>query len=294
MACRRGRPRSRADQSEGHTPSNMDQLTFKYMEMCKVETSSDSDSEISPRWSDTSILGSVSRAPGRGPSRRAFPLTYKSTGRQACYSLLLDPYDGSSEDSDKSNIDVSSRQTRHQSKGGGGCRLPSQRRRFISHHPASVALRERLKNGMKDLLMDQQPTVSKDSSDVQPKCESDSELWDCELDTLSSNSGKDGYGIITEEMVTDSTTHVQNLLELNDSGWHSRRSSTPHTPGFQTSVETSSSQMVDSCSERSPCSCNRRSLWKRKGCFPGIEGVELRSRKRQCVANMEVEEKETD
>ncbi|KAM4543211.1 uncharacterized protein PAE49_019625 [Odontesthes bonariensis] len=301
MACRRGRQRSRTDHSERHIPDNVDQLTFKYMEMCKMESSTDSDSEISPRWSDTSTLGCVSTAPGRGTLRRGVPLTFKPAGRQGCYSLFLDPYDGSSEESEESNteVGVSSRQTRQQSKGGGGGggRLSGRRRRINSHYPATVALREMVKNGMKDCLIDQQPTSHKDSSDVQMKYG-----WDCELDTLFSNSERDDdddHRNITEEMVTDSATRIQTVgieLQLNDSGLPSTSSSTPHTPGLQTSVETSSSQMLDSCSERSPSSCNLRSLCKRKGSFPGTEVVELGPRKRQCTVNMEdePEDKETD
>ncbi|XP_072220893.1 uncharacterized protein [Leuresthes tenuis] len=294
MACRRGRQRSRADHSERHIPDNVDQLTFKYMEMCKMESSTDSDSEISPRWSDTSTLGCVSRAPGRGTLRRGVPLTFKSAGRQACYSLFLDPYDGSSEDSEESNTDisVSSRQTRQQSKGGGGgCRLSGRRRRLISHYPASVSLREMVKSGMRDCVIDQQPTSHKDNSDIQMK-----HGRDCELDALFSNCEWDDQRSIAEEMVTDSTVHMGMELQLNDSGLHSTRSSTPYTPGLQTSVETSSSQMLDSCSERSPSSCNLRSLCKRKEGFPGAEVVELGPRKRQCTVYMEdePEDKETD
>ncbi|MED6273457.1 hypothetical protein CHARACLAT_006591, partial [Characodon lateralis] len=80
-------------------PNPMDQLTLS----CMMESSTDSDSEISPRWSDTSTLGCVSSAPESRTSRRAVSLTYKSAGRHACCSLFLDPYDGSSEDSDESN-----------------------------------------------------------------------------------------------------------------------------------------------------------------------------------------------
>ncbi|XP_035766876.1 uncharacterized protein LOC102777193 isoform X6 [Neolamprologus brichardi] len=113
---RRRRQRPLPDSTDRQAPSSMDQLTLNYMEMCNMESSTDSDSEISPRWSDTSTMGCVSSAPESGASRRALPLTLKPAERHGCYSLDLDPYDGSSEDSDESNVNVSSRQSRQQAK----------------------------------------------------------------------------------------------------------------------------------------------------------------------------------
>ncbi|XP_039641428.1 uncharacterized protein LOC120548983 isoform X2 [Perca fluviatilis] len=269
-----------------HVPNNMDQLAFKYM-MCKVESSTDSDSEISPRWSDTSTMGCVSSTPESGTFHRTLPLTHKPVGRHGCYSLFLDPYDGSSEDSDKSNIDVgvSSRRTRQQGKSGGGCRFSGRSRRFILH-PASVSLREVVKNGKRDPVTEQQHLP-----DVQMKCESDSEL-----DILPSHSDRDG---LTKEMANDSTMHTQTMdielhCQFDDSDLHATRSSTPHTPGPVTPVGGSLAQMLDSPSERPPCPCNLRSLSKRKMGFPGAEVVELGQRKRQCVVNMEDKQEERD
>ncbi|XP_078133113.1 uncharacterized protein LOC144534888 isoform X1 [Sander vitreus] len=281
------------DHRNRHVPNNMDQLAFKYMEMYKVESSTDSDSEISPRWSDTSTMGCVSSTPESGTFHRTLPLTHKPVGRHGCYSLFLDPYDGSSEDSDKSNIDVgvSSRRTRQQGKsGGGGCRFSGRSRRFSLHHPASVSLREVVKNGKRDPV-----TVQQHLLDVQMKCESDSELCVSELDIMPSHSDRDG---LTEEMANDSTMHTQIMgielyCQFDDSDVHATRSSTPHTPGPVTPVGGSSSQMLDNSSERPPCPCNLRSLSKRKMGFPGAEVVELGQRKRHCV-NMEDEEEERD
>ncbi|KAA8582077.1 hypothetical protein FQN60_008817 [Etheostoma spectabile] len=246
------------DHRNRHVPNNVDQLAFKYMEMCKVESSTDSDSEISPRWSDTS-------------------------------TMFLDPYDGSSEDSDKSNIDVgvSSRRTRQQGKsGGGGCRFSGRSRRFTLHHPATVSLRDVVKNGKQDPVTGQQHLL-----DVQMKCESDSEL-----DILSPHSDRDG---LTEEMANDSTMHTQTTdielhCQFDESDFHATRFSTLHTPGPVTSVGGSWSQMLDSSSERPPCPCDLRSLSKRKMCSPGADVVELGQRKRQCVVNMEDEQEERD
>ncbi|XP_059209615.1 uncharacterized protein LOC131988503 isoform X2 [Centropristis striata] len=295
MACRRRRQLSlpvfsfQLDHRHRHVPNNVDHLAFKYM-MCKVESSTDSDSEISPRWSDTSTMGCVSSTPESGTFRRTLPLTHKPAGRHGCYSLFLDPYDGSSEDSDESNINVSvsSRRTRQQGKcgGGGGCRFSGRSRRLILHPPAPAALREVVKTGMRDPVKEQQQLL-----DVQMKCVSDSELCVCELDMLPPHSDR--------EMTNDSTMHSQTMdIELHcqhdDSGLHATRSCTPHTPGSLTPVERSSTQMLCSSSERSSCPCNVRSPYKRKLGFSRAEDVELEQRKRQCVVNMEEEQEGKD
>ncbi|KAM8736994.1 uncharacterized protein AB9X84_022240 isoform 1-T1 [Acanthopagrus schlegelii] len=294
MAYRRRRQLSLPDHSDGHRPNNMDQLALKYMEMCKVESSTDSDSEISPRWSDTSTMGCVSSAPENETFRRILPLTHKPAGRHGCYSLFLDPYDGSSEDSDKSDVDmgVSSRRARQQGRGGGGgggCRFPGRSRRLILHHPAS--LREVVKNGMRDDETEQECLL-----DVQMKCGSDSELWVCELDLSPSHRDREGCGSDQkEEMATDSKAHAQTMdvelhCQFDDSGLHTTRSSTPQTARASTPVDGSSSQMLGSSSKRSLSPCHLRSLYKRKLGFTGAEVVELVQRKRQCVVNMEEQE----
>ncbi|TKS86730.1 hypothetical protein D9C73_020849 [Collichthys lucidus] len=202
---------------------------------------------------------------------------------------FLDPYDGSSEDSDESNVNVgvSSRRTRQQGKGGGGggCRFSGRSRRFSLHHPAS--LREVVKHGMRDPATEQEHLL-----DVQMKCGSDSELWVCERDILPSHSDRDG---LKEENANDSTMHTQTMdIELHsqftDSGLHTTKSSTPQTSGPVTPVEENSSQMLDTSSERSTSPGDLVSLYKRKLGVPGGEVVELGQRKRQCVVNMEEEQ----
>ncbi|XP_056282845.1 uncharacterized protein LOC130201764 [Pseudoliparis swirei] len=275
----------------------MDQLAYKYMELCKVESSTDSDSEISPRWSDTSTLGCVSSTPESGTFRRTLPLTRTPAGRHGCYSLFLDPYDGSSEDSDESNLDVgvTSRQTRQQGKsgGGGGCRFLGRRRRFLFHHPASVALREVAKNGTRDPVTEPQQHLP----DVQMKCGSDSEL--CVRDIAPSHSDRDGCRVLTEEPANDPTMHSQTTdiemhCQSNDSGLNVTIPSTSHLPGPVTSVEGTLSQRLDSSSETSPRPCNLRSIYKRKLGFPEAEVGALGQRKRQCVVDMHDEPKEKD
>ncbi|XP_034381091.1 uncharacterized protein LOC117725181 isoform X2 [Cyclopterus lumpus] len=264
----------------------MDKLAFKYM-LCKVESSTDSDSEISPRWSDTSTMGCVSSTPESGTFRRTLPLTRTSAGRHGCYSLFLDPYDGSSEDSDESNLDVgvSSRQTRQQGKSGGS-RFLGRRRRFLFHHPA--ALREVAKNGTSDPVTEPQPHLL----DVQMKCGSDSDI-------MPSHCDRDGYRALTEEMANDSTVHSQTMdiemhCQFNDSGLNVTMPSTSHLPGPVTPVEGTLSQRLDSSSETSPCPRNLRSIYKRKLGFPEADVGELGQRKRQCVVNMDDEQKERD
>ncbi|KAG8013297.1 hypothetical protein GBF38_021594 [Nibea albiflora] len=220
--------------------------------MCKVESSTDSDSEISPRWSDTS-------------------------------TMCLDPYDGSSEDSDESNVNVgvSGRRTRQQGKGGGGgCRFSGRSRRFSLHHSAS--LREVVKHGMREAVTEQEHLL-----DVQMKCGSDSELWVCERDILPSHS--------VRENTDDLRMHTQSMdIELHsqftDSGLHTTKSSTPQTSGPVTPVEEGSSHMLDTSSERSTSPGDLVSLYKRKLGVPAGEVVELGQRKRQCVVNMEEEQ----
>lgn len=270
--------------------------------------------------------GCASSTPESGTFRRALPLTRTPAGRHGCYSLVstlsnlpafchksillfyifmneciclqfLDPYDGSSEDSDESNLDVgvTSRKTRQQGKsgGGGGCRFLGRRRRFLFHHPASVALREVVKNGTRDPVTEPQQHLP----DVQMKCGSDSEL--CVRDIAPSHSDRDGCRVLTEEPANDPTMHSQTTdiemhCQSNDSGLNVTIPSTSHLPGPVTSVEGTLSQRLDSSSETSPRPCNLRSIYKRKLGFPEAEVGALGQRKRQCVVDMHDEPKEKD
>ncbi|XP_048047997.1 uncharacterized protein LOC125269201 isoform X1 [Megalobrama amblycephala] len=88
-------------------------LAFKYMEMCKVDSSSDSESDTNPRWSDVSSKGCESSA----PEIREAPEKLQKN-----YQQCLDPYDGSSEDSGSSDDGV--KKQRH-----GGLRIKGTGRR---------------------------------------------------------------------------------------------------------------------------------------------------------------------
>ncbi|XP_057715899.1 uncharacterized protein LOC130931267 [Corythoichthys intestinalis] len=167
MSCRRRR--SHLNPGPSDQTSNIEQLAFKYKEKCKVESSTDSDSEISPRWSDTSTMECVSSAPESGSLRWTLPLLHGKTERQRCYSLFLDPYDGSSEDSDEIIADPGalSRRTRQHGKGG---HVSHHSRRFIFHPspPTGFKSAEASREQEHRLL------------GVRMKCVDVSEVWMCE------------------------------------------------------------------------------------------------------------------
>ncbi|XP_016398753.1 uncharacterized protein LOC107732034 isoform X2 [Sinocyclocheilus rhinocerous] len=116
-------------------------LAFRYM-MCKVDSSSDSESESNPRWSDVSSKGCESSTP-EAPQKL-----------QQNYQQCLDPYDGSSEDSGSSA--EGSRKQRP-----GGFRTKGTGRR-LTFNPASA-------------LRDETP-ADLHRVDVQMRSSSDSEL----------------------------------------------------------------------------------------------------------------------
>ncbi|XP_077476941.1 uncharacterized protein LOC144089714 [Stigmatopora argus] len=113
------RRRSRSIPGPIDQTSTVEQLAFKYKEMCKVESSTDSDSEISPRGSDSNTMECVSSVPESDSVSPALPLRHGAAGRRGFYSMFLDPYDGSSEDSDDivTNPGAASRRTRQHGKG---------------------------------------------------------------------------------------------------------------------------------------------------------------------------------
>ncbi|XP_029982479.1 uncharacterized protein LOC115413632 isoform X2 [Sphaeramia orbicularis] len=198
---------------------------------------------------------------------RTLPLVHNPAGRHGCYSMFLDPYDGSSEDSDESNIDVSvsakgSRRPRQ--PGGGGGRS----RRSMFRHPASV-----VKNCTGDKVTEEQHV-----SDVQMKCGSDSEL----------TFGGFGGGTSNDSGKHTTSMDLELHCQLKDSDLHASGSS---TPGPVPPVEVGT--LPHSSSEKPPC--HLRSLHKRKLDLPGLDVLELEQRKKQCLVNMVDEElKEVD
>lgn len=175
---------------------------------------------------------------------------------------LLDPYDGSSEDSEESYLNAPRiRVRRGKSAGVGSCRSLSRNRRFLLP---------------KSWSRDPHPASEQQLLDVQMAVESESELWLCEINGMPSDSNKYGDGDLKESPLCAETMDVE-LLE--DSGVHIPPPSTVR-PG-------NSPQVPDSSSERSPSPCHLRCLHKRKMCFPEAEVSELGQRKRQCVPSME-------
>ncbi|MED6249649.1 hypothetical protein ATANTOWER_017512 [Ataeniobius toweri] len=256
MTCRTGQQSSLPDLR--NVPNPMDQLTL-------------------------SCMGCVSSAPESRTSRRAVSLTYKSAGRHACCSLFLDPYDGSSEDSDESNSGTS-RQMRHHhgNGGGGGYSLSGQRRQLFLHHSASLTVSEMVTNSMRDSSIHHQSVVHKDANEVQMKYGSDSELWDCGLASEVKECKRTPEGGVSYSTKDIHAMDVE--VQLDDSGLDGTRSPTCCTTRLHTLEDRSSSQMLSSCLERS-----LRPLCKRKAFPPGAELVEAEPRKRQCVKNMEDE-----
>lgn len=179
---------------------------------------------------------------------------------------LLDPYDGSSEDSDESDLNAPSIRARRGKSVGGSCRSLSRNRRFLLPKSGSRV---------------PHPASDQNFLDVQVTLESESELWLCEVNVMPSDSDKYGGGDLEETTLLAQAMEVE-LLE--DSGVNISLPSTVR-PG-------NSPQVPDSSSERSPSPCNLRCLHKRKMCFPGAEVSELGQRKRQCVLSMEDEHEE--
>ncbi|KAK2879263.1 hypothetical protein QQF64_010563 [Cirrhinus molitorella] len=128
-------------------------LAFKYMEMCKVDSSSDSESESNPRWSDVSSKGCESSTP-EAPEKL---LRFSGQNYQQC----LDPYDGSSEDSGSSA--KGSKKQRH-----GWFRMKGTSRRSALNPPS--APRETRRGGTRTDAADLHRV------DVQMRSSSDSEL----------------------------------------------------------------------------------------------------------------------
>ncbi|XP_035266360.1 uncharacterized protein LOC118223648 isoform X2 [Anguilla anguilla] len=239
----------------------VDRLAFKYM-MCKVESSTDSESDTSPRWSDTSTKGCVSNT---SESRTHKMLTFvPKPGRYQLPSL--DPYDGSSEDSGSSKCGPKGQRQ-------GGCRMRSRGRRGTAN--AATFSREVGKCGA------QASTPTLPAPDVQMRSSSDSEIRKADHGLLSPKGHKEHM----KEMAIDSGMHTESSL---------------CTPGVFAYVGVTPVRLPESPSHKSQAGSHRlhpkspnsptplKSLPKRKSCFPGAEAGERGPRKRQCVVDMEV------
>ncbi|KAJ8341660.1 hypothetical protein SKAU_G00339510 [Synaphobranchus kaupii] len=241
----------------------VDRLAFKYMEMCKVESSTDSESDTSPRWSDTSTKGCVSSTPESQTARKTLTFVPKP-GRYQLPSL--DPYDGSSEDSGSSKCGPKGQRQ-------GGCRMRSRGRRGTVN--TATFSRDMGKCGA------QASTPAAPAPDIQMRSLSDSEIRTVDLSLLSPRGHKEHM----KEMTIDSGMHTESSL---------------CTPGVFSYVGVTPVRLPESPSHRSQTGSHRlhpkspnsptplKSLPKRKSCFPGAEAGERGLRKRQCVVEMEV------
>lgn len=127
-----------------------------------------------------------------------------------------------------------------------------------------------MKSGSRD------PVSEQHLLDVQMACESESELWLCEIDITHPDSHKDAGGDLEASAAIG---HTMDVELLGDPGVKAALPSTARAGN--------SPQVPDSSSERSPSPCQLRCIYKRKMCFPGTEASELEQRKRKCVLSME-------
>ncbi|KAL4613109.1 hypothetical protein GN956_G23371 [Arapaima gigas] len=152
----------------------VEKLALKYMEMCKVESSTDSGSDTSPRWSDTSTKGCTSSVCERRTLQKMMSFVSKPAGYH--HLVGLDPYDGSSEDSEES--------AGPRAHGQIGFRM----------HGRKCAV----KTGVMAQL----------TADVQMRSSSDSEAWPNDTGVPYPK----GTRLQTEESPTDSGVHNESLL----------------------------------------------------------------------------------
>ncbi|XP_041928718.1 uncharacterized protein LOC121693391 [Alosa sapidissima] len=252
---RRSKYNCKANREDKHVhrgPDRVDILTFKYKEMCKMDSSSDSESDASPRWSDTSSKGNVSSAAERKAAQKLPSMTHKPTG---WHNVCIDPYDGSSEDSCTSTND-----SRRPKKGS--CRFWVKFRRGSAMHgplPKEVK-RSGPADGAGDIHMLSDPEIditnqkghwpSSDVNGSEAKVLEDSGVFTKSLSDSPS-----------PVLLTDGGDCVQSL----------------HGPSNENSQETGT-QPPDYIS-------GHDSLFKRK-LFPAQGEMGYWNRKRQCVTKM--------
>ncbi|KAL0969614.1 hypothetical protein UPYG_G00229850 [Umbra pygmaea] len=268
MATKRQKHSGSADGSLlQNGPSSVDKLAFKYMELCKVVSSTDSESDVSPRCSDTSTMGCVSSpAESRKPVVKTPTCVHKPMGRYLTHSLCVDPYDGSSEDSDESS--GCPRRPRQ-----GSCRYWGMRQRRTNHNP-TVNLKEVIRGGGLRAGPPELHVV-----DIQMRSASESEIWIC--NQLAAPSPCDNLEWKTPVTGNSSDTGVVSAK------------STPCTPGSLPFVGVATSiQVPRGSSEKDLDKPINMCFFKRKFSLPGVDSAEAQQehahRKRQCVTKMEM------
>ncbi|XP_018619663.2 uncharacterized protein LOC108941474 [Scleropages formosus] len=229
----------------------VDKLALKYMEMCKVESSTDSGSDTSPRWSDTSAKGCASSGHERHALRKA-SFVPKPAGHH--HLVRLDPYDGSSEDSEEPS---GPRAHWHM-----GSRMHGR------------GWRETGKGAVRAGVMSQV------AADVPMRSSSDSEAWTDDTGFLSLRSSRPRL----EETPTDSGVRTES--ELSMPGLSCTRVTPPADPSSPSHLA-----RAHKLHPRSPESPSAdRNFSKRKLSLPGAESGERDLRKRQRVMEMEVDD----
>ncbi|KAK0139761.1 hypothetical protein N1851_023334 [Merluccius polli] len=274
-------------------PSSVEKLAFKYMELCKLESSTDSESDISLRSSDTSTMALVSTSrPDRRPLQKSMlSLSHKGGGRLPCYCRFLDPYDGSSEDSDESSsapAGVLGRRPRQQ-HGGACSHLLCRGRRFVTllQPPASVPaeVTKREPRAPTAPTSTPGPLLLQHPADVQMDSDgSSSEPWvrgpDAPRSSVAdqnpapgetSPASGDGPGGGEEEEEEED--------RFEDSGLHSATGSPPPPPPPSAGSASHAAETSPDPGGHSGC------LYKRKT----METAESGQRKKQCVVSMKEE-----
>ncbi|XP_067100072.1 uncharacterized protein [Osmerus mordax] len=250
--------------------------------MCKVESSTDSESDVSPRWSDTSTMGCGSSAAESRQVQRSLLCGHKPAGRHPSYHCLsIDPYDGSSEDSDVSDsLSFPWRQRQPQA----GCRCWGRTGRRVPFHSAPPLLRGISLNELR--VVETEPGRAEQNQqktlDVQMRSTSELDHWSCGLETSSCGHSRGG-----ESNLTEGTFESGGRTRSVDSGMHSTCSPFPCVgENSLCHPEMSSEKSVDSPFTLSCAS-------KRKFGLLGLPGKEEETRKRLCVSRMDMGEDST-
>ncbi|XP_055027527.2 uncharacterized protein [Misgurnus anguillicaudatus] len=187
-------------------------LAFKYM-MCKVDSSSDSESETNPRWSDVS-------------SKQGFEENWAACKKlqrlsRVNYQQCLDPYDGSSEDSSNSSNKGPKRQ-RH-----NGLRMKGRGRRSAVNLPC--ARREMKEVGTQEDLAEEEVTMrSSSDSELEVSFCSPCRAVTC-LKVELSESGFNSRSSLNSPVVPSGTETTDTRIQLGSSQISPR---SPESPSF--------------------------------------------------------------
>ncbi|XP_059908728.1 uncharacterized protein LOC132458195 isoform X1 [Gadus macrocephalus] len=284
--------------NSGSCSNSVEELAFRYMEMCKVESSTD-ESDNSPRSSDTSTMALVTNGQEKIPlPKNMSSWSHKVGGRLPCYCRYLDPYDGSSEDSDESRHAAGLLRGRPRQHGCARSHFLCRSRRLVPLQPPASAPLEVTKreprarpppSSTTTTTTTGSPLLTQQAADVLMDSDgSSSELW------VSPRSPVSGRRVCRDPAGRTGSGHGRPEGEddrFEDSGLHSAiRSPTP-PPCARSPPRTAGAAGPSGPSDRSPGpSSDGCCLYKRKMMGPHVTGVgESGQRKRQCVVSMKEE-----